>query len=264
MTLQEMPALVRALSEGVLTLTLNRPPAHALDLNLIEALHGALERAAADPHVRVVVLASSGHIFCAGHDLREIARHRDDPDGGRFYLRRLFEPLRGGDDRTGRRPAAHHRGGGRHRHRRGLPAGRRLRHRLRVGPRQLPAARGAEWRVLLDPAGRRLARGAPARRRWKWPSRARRSTPRPRCASGWSNRVLPPGALPGAALDFARRLAARTPAAIARGKQVFAAQIGRPLAEAYALASDAMIARFLDPAADAALERYRPAGGRRD
>ncbi|RMH49021.1 MAG: enoyl-CoA hydratase [Alphaproteobacteria bacterium] len=263
MTLQEMPALVRALSEGVLTLTLNRPPAHALDLNLIEALHGALERAAADPHVRVVVLASSGHIFCAGHDLREIARHRDDPDGGRGYLRRLFDRCAAVMTALAEGP---------------LPTIAVVDGIATAAGCQLVAA--CDIAFASDRASFQLpgvlnggfcstplvavSRAVPRKAALEMAFSGEAIDAAAALRIGLVNRVLPPEALPGAALDFARRLAARNPAAIARGKQVFAAQIGRPLAEAYALASDAMIARFLDPAADAALERYRPAGGRRD
>jgi len=58
---------------GVLTLTLNRPAQfNALSSGLMAALQLELERAAADPAVRVVVLASAGKAFCAGHDLREM------------------------------------------------------------------------------------------------------------------------------------------------------------------------------------------------
>ena len=58
---------------GVLTLTLNRPAQfNALSSELMSALQVELERAAADPAVRVVVIAAAGKAFCAGHDLREM------------------------------------------------------------------------------------------------------------------------------------------------------------------------------------------------
>jgi len=58
---------------GVLTLTLNRPAQfNALSSELMSALQIELERAAADPAVRVVVIAAAGKAFCAGHDLREM------------------------------------------------------------------------------------------------------------------------------------------------------------------------------------------------
>src|SRR5688500_10264176 len=67
------PLLLETAADGVLRLTLNRPAArNALSVGLMAALAQALERAAADQRVRVVVIAAAGPAFCAGHDLREL------------------------------------------------------------------------------------------------------------------------------------------------------------------------------------------------
>jgi enoyl-CoA hydratase/carnithine racemase len=59
--------------DGVAWLTLNRPAArNALSVALMSALDAALEAAANDPAVHVVVIAGAGPAFCAGHDLREM------------------------------------------------------------------------------------------------------------------------------------------------------------------------------------------------
>ena len=85
------PELVAgALDQGVLTLTLGRAPAHPLSRPMIAALHRQLDAAAIDPAVRVIVLHGPGRIFCAGHDLKEIAARRADPDRGRAFLEALF------------------------------------------------------------------------------------------------------------------------------------------------------------------------------
>src|SRR6056297_3337239 len=78
-------------SGGTCLLSLGRPPAHALSLGMIRALHAALERLADDDTVKVVLIAGGDRVFCAGHDLKEILRHRDDADAGRAYLETLFE-----------------------------------------------------------------------------------------------------------------------------------------------------------------------------
>ncbi|MGA0925166.1 MAG: enoyl-CoA hydratase-related protein, partial [Lutimaribacter sp.] len=85
------PLVAADLDDGVLTLTLGRAPAHPLSLALIEALHSALDAAAENPQARVMVLSGPGHIFCAGHDLKEIAAHRQDPDQGHAFLTQLFD-----------------------------------------------------------------------------------------------------------------------------------------------------------------------------
>ena len=55
-------------------LTMNRPKAlNALSSGLIQALSRALDEAAADPSVRVVILKGAGRAFCAGYDLNEDA-----------------------------------------------------------------------------------------------------------------------------------------------------------------------------------------------
>ena len=54
-------------------LWLNRPKAYnALSAPLLDALQGELDRIAADPAVRAVVIGGRGAAFCAGHDLREM------------------------------------------------------------------------------------------------------------------------------------------------------------------------------------------------
>src|SRR5947209_2815307 len=67
------PVLLEALDQGVLRLTLNRPAQrNALSVGLMAALAKALDRAAENRNVRVVVIAAAGPAFCAGHDLREL------------------------------------------------------------------------------------------------------------------------------------------------------------------------------------------------
>ena len=82
------PVLLPELSDrGILTLTLNRPRAfNALSEDLLDALKSALETAAKDSTVRVVVIRAAGRAFCAGHDLKEM---RANPD--RAYYTHLFD-----------------------------------------------------------------------------------------------------------------------------------------------------------------------------
>ena len=67
------PVLLRSLSEGVATLTLNRPrQRNALSRPLMAALHEALDEIHGDSSVHVVVIEGAGDGFCAGHDLKEV------------------------------------------------------------------------------------------------------------------------------------------------------------------------------------------------
>jgi len=78
--------VLRAQEDGIVTLTLNRPAArNALSVALMSALQAALDAAAADKSVRIVVIAGAGPAFCAGHDLREL---RANP--GRQHYAAIF------------------------------------------------------------------------------------------------------------------------------------------------------------------------------
>ncbi|MEJ1161301.1 enoyl-CoA hydratase [Prosthecomicrobium sp. N25] len=75
------------LQDGILRLTLADPARrNALSEAMMAALQAALERAADDPAIRVVVIAAEGPAFSAGHDLKELTARRADPDRGRAYF----------------------------------------------------------------------------------------------------------------------------------------------------------------------------------
>ncbi|HSM43281.1 MAG TPA: enoyl-CoA hydratase [Afifellaceae bacterium] len=78
--------LLRQKADHVLRLTLASPPANTLSEAMIDALRDALEAAAGDDGVRVIVIAAEGRIFCAGHDMHEMTAHRADADRGRAYF----------------------------------------------------------------------------------------------------------------------------------------------------------------------------------
>jgi enoyl-CoA hydratase/carnithine racemase len=74
-----MPDLVLADDrDGIRTLVLNRPDQlNAFDQALCGALTDALQSAATDDAVRVVVLTGAGRAFSAGTDLVELAANGD-------------------------------------------------------------------------------------------------------------------------------------------------------------------------------------------
>ena len=75
---------------GVLRLTLTNPPANALSEAVLAALQSAIDTAAGDKSVRVVVIAAEGKLFSGGHDLKEMTARRRDPEGGRGYFELVF------------------------------------------------------------------------------------------------------------------------------------------------------------------------------
>lgn len=86
------PALLAELDDSILTLTLNRPERrNSLSEEMISALHEAIEAAGADDDVRAVVIAAKGHVFSAGHDLKEMTAARQHDDRGRAYYKDIMD-----------------------------------------------------------------------------------------------------------------------------------------------------------------------------
>ncbi|MEM7693663.1 MAG: enoyl-CoA hydratase-related protein [Pseudomonadota bacterium] len=73
--------------DNVRRIVLNRPAGrNLLTFEMIEALENALDA----PGARVIVIASDGPAFCAGHDMKAMAAHHADEDGGKAYFAALF------------------------------------------------------------------------------------------------------------------------------------------------------------------------------
>jgi enoyl-CoA hydratase/carnithine racemase len=83
----ESPYVLRVDRDAIARLTLNRGDRlNPLSMAMLEAMLAELDRVAADPAIKVVVLAGGGKHFCAGHDLREMRAHPDKP-----WQSQLFE-----------------------------------------------------------------------------------------------------------------------------------------------------------------------------
>ena len=63
---------------------------NALGENMMSELAAALGAASDDKTVRVVILAATGKVFCAGHDLKELTAARADEDRGRAYFTKIM------------------------------------------------------------------------------------------------------------------------------------------------------------------------------
>lgn len=78
--------LIETISNGVATLTLNRPDArNALTRNMMTALGEALPRLALDSSVRVVVITGAGRAFCAGGDVKGFAARAASGEQGESF-----------------------------------------------------------------------------------------------------------------------------------------------------------------------------------
>lgn len=84
-----MSAIINAATDGIRTITLNRPDAaNALRPDDRDRLIGLLHEADGDEHTRVVVLRANGKHFCSGADVAALARRRDESP------KRVLDPMR--------------------------------------------------------------------------------------------------------------------------------------------------------------------------
>jgi len=89
------PPLLSATQGAVCTITLNRPAAlNSFTAAMHALLLPALEAAAADAAVRVVVITGAGRGFCAGQDLNDPAMAgTDGPPDVQSVIERFYRPL---------------------------------------------------------------------------------------------------------------------------------------------------------------------------
>ena len=91
--------LLEEITGGLYTLTLNRPDKrNALNGQMLDALHAAVERADLSADVRVVALRGAGKDFCAGLDLKELlataGQSPAENEADAMHLGSLFIKLR--------------------------------------------------------------------------------------------------------------------------------------------------------------------------
>jgi len=87
----EAPPVTRGGEAGIAILTLDREASrNSLSEAMMAALQDHLDAVRSDKATHVVILAATGKAFCAGHDLKELAARRADPDHGRAYFEKIF------------------------------------------------------------------------------------------------------------------------------------------------------------------------------
>jgi len=227
------------IADGIATVTLNRPAQfNALSSALISELQAAFDRIAADPGVRVVVLAASGRGFCAGHDLKEIRNMADVSDVESLFARcsrmmltitRLAQPVIAKV------------------HGIATAAGCQL-----VAACDLAVASesatfatpGVNIGAFCSTPGVALGRAVGRKHAMEMlltgaPISAARA-----CEIGLVNRAVPAETLDAEVSAMAGLIAARSATAIASGKEVFYRQLELPLDEAYAVAGHAIACDF--------------------
>ena len=83
--------IIEDLKDSILKITLNNPSQqNTLSLEFINDLKKIIDKADKNDDVKVIILSSSGNIFSAGHNLKEIKSHREDKDQGLQFFTTLI------------------------------------------------------------------------------------------------------------------------------------------------------------------------------
>ena len=85
-------SLIERIDRGAICrLVLNQPSRlNVLSDNLLNALQEELDSVNKSNNIRCVIISGAGNGFCAGHDLKEMTKQRQNPDGGVAYFQDLF------------------------------------------------------------------------------------------------------------------------------------------------------------------------------
>lgn len=247
---------------GIAVVTLNRPDArNSLSLDVLRRLTGIFGELGDAADVRAILLAANGPAFCAGHDLKELTGHRGDADGGKQFYAETMDAcsILMQDIVTCPKPviAAVH----------GMAtaAGCQL-----VATCDLAVAAedarfctpGVNIGLFCSTPMVALSRNVSRKRAMEMLLLGEIIGAREAESYGLVNRVVAPADLMETAMDFARRIAAKSPATVAVGKEAFYRQIEEPLGAAYDYAAQVMVENMLHQDAEegigAFLEKRKP------
>lgn len=241
---------------GVAVVMMSRPAArNSLSLGMMEGLIAAFAKLSTDTGIKAIVLAAEGAAFSAGHDLKEMRAHRADADGGRgFYgltmrtCSRLMQdivacpkPVIAAVQATA------------------TAAGCQL-----VATCDLAVSAdtarfctpGVSIGLFCSTPMVALARNVPRKRAMEMLLLGEMISAADAAQYGLVNKVVPASEVLDAALDMARRIAARSPATVAIGKRAFYEQIEQPLAEAYDYAAGVMVHNMMLADAEEGIDAF--------
>lgn len=241
---EEPLVLSRRDARGVIHLTLNRPKAfNALSEAMLAALQKALEAAAHDDEARAVVIGGAGRAFCAGHDLKEM---RASPSQG--YYETLFADCTRTMLAIQKLP---------------LPVIARVHGIATAAGCQLVAmcdlavaasdarfaVSGVNYGLFCSTPSVALSRNVLRKQAMEMLLTGDFIDAEEARIRGLINRVAAPDALDAAVDTLVGRIVEKPKAAIAIGKEQFYRQIETGIAEAYAIAGEAMACNMMDEAA---------------
>lgn len=233
-----------SLENGVLRLVLANPPANALSIDTMAALQAQLDGAREDSDVRVIVLAASGSVFCAGHDLKEVTAHRSDADRGRAFFELTMSRCSALMQSIVRHPK---------------PVIAEVDGLATAAGLQLVAscdlAIASDQSTFCTPGVNiglfcstpmvALTRNVPAKRAMEMLLLGELIDAERAADWGLVNRVVENGRARDGALSFARQIAAKSPLTVAVGKRAFYDQLSLSRGDAYELTARVMVENLL-------------------
>lgn len=229
---------------GVLRLTIANPPANPLSLETMAALRAELERAAEARALRVIIIAGTGKVFSAGHDLKQMTAHRTDADGGRAFCEQTFLACSVLMKTIVRHP---------------LPVIAEIDGIATAAGCQLVAScdlaiasdrsrfgvNGIDVGLFCHTPGVALGRSVQPKQAMEMLLTGEMIDATTAREIGLINRVTPPEYLSQVVDKFAKTIAAKSPSAIRMGKKAFYEQMEMPLADAYEHASRVIVENML-------------------
>ncbi|RIA55935.1 enoyl-CoA hydratase [Dichotomicrobium thermohalophilum] len=258
---EESPLLMERRGSIVL-LTLNRPKArNALSDALLDALSKRLTEIAGDRTAQAVVIDHAPPVFSAGHDLRELTAHRGDPDGGRGFYEKVMRKCAEVMQQIVHLPQ---------------PVIAAVSGTATAAGCQLVAscdlAVAAEEAKFATPGVNiglfcsspmvALSRNVSRKHAMEMLLTGEMIDAHQAAQYGLVNRVVEAGGVQEAAFKLAEKIAAKSPAIVAIGKEAFYRQAEMPLSQAYDYAAGVMVANMMEPDAEegigAFLEKRKP------
>lgn len=258
MAQSEPPYVLKQQEGAAITLTLNRGEQfNPLSEEMLTALQKEINAIAADPEVRVVIMAASGKAFCAGHDLKQM---RASPSAD--YYKKLFDQCSKLMLSIQHMPQ---------------PVIARVQGMATAAGCQLVAmcdlavaseearfaVSGVNYGLFCSTPSVGLTRNVPRKQAMEMLLTGEFIDAQTACERGLVNRVVPSERLDQEIASLVDSILAKPAVAIAMGKQLFYRQMEMGIAAAYQLAGETMACNMMDEAAlegvQAFIEKRTPA-----
>jgi enoyl-CoA hydratase/carnithine racemase len=210
----------------------------------MQTLQAALDAAAEDASIRVIVIGASGKLFSGGHDLKQMTAHRSGADLGAGYFERTFaicsrlmqsivehpKPVISEVDGIATAAGCQ------------LVASCDL---AIASDRSLFGVNGIDVGLFCSTPAVALTRSIAPKRAMEMLLTGEMIDAGAALEFGLVNRVVPSEALTDAVNAIAAKIAAKSPLAVKLGKKAVREQAGQNLADAYACASRVMVQNML-------------------